>query len=90
MQGHFNPDIKKPAFTSVASYEKDRLTPLTQAHMKFQRLCFFRPDLEFAEKAEAAGLTVGEAESWWEVAYKAMSVPPVSERYPEVPEWVTR
>jgi hypothetical protein len=88
MDGHFNPDIRKHRLASVQIHDETK-DPLSVARMEFQRLSIFRPDLEFEQKAEMAGLTFKEAEAWWAIGHKAMTHKDTTPRYPELPAWVT-
>ena len=68
MDGYFNPDLQKQPFAEMDT-SKDIRSSLTNARIKFQRLCTFRQDLSVLEKAELAGLTVDEVWDWWYVAF---------------------
>ena len=69
MQGHFAPDLKKQLFADMDS-TKQGCSDLTNARIKFQRICVFHPHLSFEAKAEKAGLTHDEVCAWWAVAFR--------------------
>lgn len=69
MQGHFAPDLKKQLFADMDS-TKQSCSELTNARIKFQRLCTFYPHLSVEQKAKRAGLTTEEVWAWWAVAFR--------------------
>jgi hypothetical protein len=72
MQGFFNPDLKKQPFATM-DVANQSMSETTVARIRFQRLCVFSPKLTLEEKAEKCGLTVEEAQSWWETAFLGMT-----------------